>query len=177
MEQTQETVAASHEELAEMLRGHTTFYRLMARIMFSPLSQAEVDDLRAAGMPAAGAEPGDENEALLAEGLRLMAEGLAAEGDVRLDLNVDYTGAFYGANQYEGKFATPYESIFMDEVSELYGVSRHLVFNEFKRQALKLKEGLDIPEDHISFELQYMAILEDRAIEALGEGDPSGRAR
>ena len=164
-------------EVISMLQGHAAFLDLMARVLFSPLSQSDIDSLRASGLSAADDEPASDAERELAEGLRLMDEGLAGPGDVRLDLNVDYTGAFYGVSQYEGKFAAPFESVFRDGKAELYGESRNEVFRQLKGDALRLRDGIDLPEDHISFELQYMAILERRAAEALASGDGAAAAR
>ena len=168
--------APAADETIDMLQGHAAFLDLMARVLYAPLSQEDIDGLRKAGLDGEG-EPANEAERELAEGLRIMAKGLAASGDLRLDLNVDYTGAFYGVSQYEGKFAAPYESVFRDGKGELYGESRQEVFKQMKADALKLRDGINLPEDHISFELQYMAILERRAAEALATGDSAAAAK
>lgn len=165
------------EEAAGILDGHRTFYGMLARIYYSPLKEEEIVALRGAGLAGPGM-PGGESEAsevsegerLLGEGLATMAKGLAERENLRRDLNVDYTSAFYGVVQYKGKTATPYESVFRDAAGELYGEQRTEVFNALKRDALRLREGIDLPEDHLSFELQYLAILAGRAAEALRAG-------
>ena len=164
-----------------ILAGHRDFYGLLSRLYFAPLGQEEIDRLAAAPLAPEGngeGEGGDPAAALLARGLHLMQATLALESDtLRRDLNVDYTAAFYGISQYGKQVATPYESVFKGERRELYGSKRTEVFNAVKRDRLRLKEGIDLPEDHLSFELQYLAVLCERAAEQLTGGDAEGALR
>jgi len=166
-----------------ILAGHRDFYGLLSRLYFAPLGQEEIDRLASAPLApeedSAGMGAGEDlAAALLAEGLRLMQTTLALESDtLRRDLNVDYTAAFYGISQYGKQVATPYESVFKGERRELYGSKRTEVFNAVKRNRLRLKEGVDLPEDHLSFELQYLAVLCERAAEQLTGGDREGALR
>ena len=45
------------------------------------------------------------------------------------------------------------------------------VYNIYKKQALKLAEGIDLPEDHLAFMCDFMAMLADRAVEARAASD------
>ena len=173
--------AADCQDAIGILAGHRDFYGLLSRLYFAPLGQEEIDRLAAAPLAPEEDDAGEGEDpaaALLAEGLRLMQATLALESDtLRRDLNVDYTAAFYGIAQYGKQVATPYESVFKGERRELYGSKRTEVFNAVKRDRLRLKEGIDLPEDHLSFELQYLAVLCERAAEQLAGGDAEGALR
>ena len=41
----------------------------------------------------------------------------------------------------------------------------------FKKHALRLGQSLNLPEDHLSFECDFMAVLAERTKERLAEGD------
>ncbi len=45
------------------------------------------------------------------------------------------------------------------------------MYNIYKKQALKLAEGIDLPEDHLAFMREFMATLADRAVEARAASD------
>jgi TorA maturation chaperone TorD len=51
------------------------------------------------------------------------------------------------------------------------GKPRGEVYHTFKQARVRLKEGVDLPDDHLSFELEFLSILCDRAIAALEDGD------
>jgi hypothetical protein len=65
----------------------------------------------------------------------------------------------------------PYESAFEGSDQRLMGAARSRVFNIYKKQALKLADGIDLPEDHLSFMCQFMAVMAKRAIDFKKEGN------
>lgn len=159
-------------DMVGVLMNYRSFLGFLARLFYSPLSQEELDSLKATDLAPLAADPESEGEAMLAEGVEDMVAALESDaGDQRLWLNVDYTSAFYGVNQVGETSAVPCESVFAGSERRLYGELQAIVFNSFKRDALKLREGLDVPDDHLSFELQYVAVMCKRAAEALEKGD------
>ncbi|MBR2836680.1 MAG: molecular chaperone TorD family protein [Coriobacteriales bacterium] len=161
------------EAVSAVFESHRAFYGLLSRLYYSPLTQEEIDRLKTTLSDYNfDADADDDASKLLHDGLHMMRTELRSiDHDLRLDFNVDYTSAFYGIARYEKQVATPYESIFRGERRELYGEARDDVFSAMKHDRLKLKEGIDLPEDHLSFELQYLAILCERGKESMASGD------
>jgi TorA maturation chaperone TorD len=113
-------------------------------------------------------------EAKLASGLGLMDRYLKQRHSAaRLELNVDFTGAFYGMREFDGKVATPYESVFRSESGLLNQQPRNEVFSAYRQHGLKLEDRFSTPEDHLSFELQFISYLASKAADALAAGDCS----
>lgn len=161
---------ATVKNLIVEMRAQKTVADMFARILFSPLSKDDVESLAHAGF----SEAAKGNEGSLYDALRRMGDSLQGDAEeLRLTLNIDYTATFYGISQYEGKVATPYESVFSSEEGLLYGKPRKEVFEELKSETLRLRDGIDLPEDHLSFELLFLGTLCERAAIALEKKDCS----
>ena len=116
----------------------------------------------------------DVNE-LFAEGLHDIERSLAKRNSgTRQELAVDFTAAFAGTSSWEGRYAVPYESVFTSDEGLLFQESYHEVYHLFKEQGAKRAEGLDYPDDHLTFLCGFLALLSRRAIEALEAGDAAG---
>ena len=78
-----------------------------------------------------------------------------------------------------GLAALPYESAHDEEGGEqmLMGKARARVYNVFKKHALRRGQSLNLPEDHLSFECDFMAVLAERTKERLAEGDDAEALR
>jgi TorA maturation chaperone TorD len=157
--------------LAEVLRDRSAFYRTLSSLYYRPLSQEQIDALAESDLLSfAGGDPA------LASGFDDMRRYLRKRNTgTRQDLAVDFTSAFAGAQQYEGRCAVPYESVFRSESGLLMQEPRNEVYRTYKRAAVRLKEGIDLPEDHLAFEFEFLAIMSERTGEALG-GDDAGEA-
>lgn len=152
------------KEIVDELRASREVYGLLSRLMFSPLSQQEIDAL--ADMDLLRQFP--EADSPFSEGLREMARCLQnGSATIRQDLNIDYTSAFYGVNQYEGKVATPYESVFRSEDGLLFQKPYTEVYQSYKRNCVKNDSELNLPADHLSFELQFLGKLCEKAADSL----------
>jgi TorA maturation chaperone TorD len=81
---------------------------------------------------------------------------------------------FYGATTEGGQTAQPFESLYRCDGGALMGESRGEVYRTLKKARLKVHEGLDLPDDHLSFDAAYEAELCDRAAALLGESDRAG---
>ena len=157
--------------LRAVLRNRATFYRTLSSLYFATLTQQQIDSLAEADLAAFGA-----GEALLESGFDDMRRYLRKRNTgTRQDLAVDFTSAFVGAQAWEGRYAVPYESVFRSKSGLLMQEPRNEVYRTYKQAAIKLKEGVNLPEDHLSFEFEFLAITCDRTVEALDDGD-SARA-
>lgn len=156
----------SCEEFVQVQDGRAALYRFVSRIFREPLSQEDIEAMARGGL--SGFACGDQR---MDHGAHVMTRYLAKRNTgTRELLNRDYTLAFYGIQGVDGRMALPYESAFGGEEQRLMGFARGKVYNIFKRQALKLCEGIDLPEDHLSFMCEFMAIMAERSGEAFKAG-------
>ena len=161
------------EELRAAAEARAAFYRTLASLYFKELDQQGIDRLAAAGLAAV-----DGDDPLMNEGYADMAAYLARrDGGTRQELASDFAGAILGAGSYEERRATPYESVFTSESGLLMQEARDDVYRLLCEAHLAVDEGLRTPEDHLSFEFEYMAVQAERLAEALAQGDVGRAAR
>ena len=153
-------------ELVDSARARAGFYRTIASLYLSELDAAGIERLAASIDP--DAQLGD---ATMEEGWRDIAAYLRhRDSATRLDLAVDFAGAILAAGSYEERKATPYESVFTSESGLLMQEARDDIYRLMCEQHLGVREELRTPEDHLSFECEFMAKLADRQAEALEAG-------
>ena len=164
------TQTAEREELASQLvevnRGRASFYRMLAQLYFKELTAEQVKHL--AGMDFSGMSGDDET---IAEGYANIRRYLRhANGGTRQELACDYAHTFLAAGNYETFAATPYESVFTSEMGLLMQEARDEVYKTFCSQHIQPDESLHLPEDHISFEFEFVATMLDRTNDAILDG-------
>lgn len=164
------TQAIEREELASQLvevnRGRASFYRMLAQLYFKELTAEQVKHL--AGMDFSGMSGDDET---IAEGYADIRRYLRhANGGTRQELACDYAHTFLAAGNYETFAATPYESVFTSEMGLLMQEARDEVYRTFCSQRIQPEESLHLPEDHISFEFEFVATMLDRINDAILDG-------
>lgn len=151
-------VCSEYLEIAATREG---LYRFLSRVFRVEATEAFLDDLKTLQFP----ETGEEDS--FAEGINELKAFIAKPGiDPRTDLAVDYARVFLGAGIADGSAAFPYESV--------YTSPEHLMMQDARDEvvALYLQKGLGVtdenhdPEDHIAFELDFMAHLIHEGIEA-----------
>ncbi len=160
-------------EMLAALEGRAEFYETLSYLYFKPLTQEQVDNMARADFSAfAGIGDG------FASGIRDVTVYLRKRNTgTRQELAVDFTSAFAGTKTYEGRSAVPYESVFTSEEGLLFQKGYQEVFSTFKKSSLKLRDGIDYPDDHLSFMCEYMAIMSRRAATALETPGGCERAR
>jgi TorA maturation chaperone TorD len=160
----------------DILQGRSTSYRMFSRLFLKPLDETDIENLSARDFIAVAQEL--EDTGLLAEGFNDMGRALRKRHTgTRQQLSTDYTMCFDGVTAVSGQVATPYASVFLSEKALLNQESRQEVFLLFKTEGISLKSGINLPEDHLSFELEFLAILSDRVIEAFASGDDKEAVR
>lgn len=157
-------------EVAEVLEGRAAFYEMLASLFFKPLTQAQVD-----AMAVQDFSPYQGINDAFDEGINHVNRYLRKRHTgTRQELACDFTSAFAGTKTYEGKSAVPYESVFTSEEGLLCQGSYHEVYAAYKQASLHKREGLDFPEDHLSFLCQFMAVMSRRAMNKLDADDVEG---
>jgi len=87
--------------------------------------------------------------------------------DALTDLAVDYAKVFLGAGIAEGTVAYPYESVYTSPEHLVMQKARDQVLDLYREFGLDKEENLDIFEDHLGLELEFMAFLCKEGKEAL----------
>ena len=161
------------EEAVSLLGSRADFYRQIAQWYFAPLSEEQIEALAAQDLRALA----EDDQSSYAEGYNDLYRALRLRHTgTRQALAADFTGAFYGVTTAEGKTAQPFESLYRYDGGSLMGQPRGEVYRALKQVRLKVREGLDLPEDHLSFIAALEAELCDRAATYLRDGDVRDRA-
>ena len=84
---------------------------------------------------------------------------------------MDYAHTFLAAGNYESFAATPYESVFTSETGLLMQDARDEVYKMYCAEHVQPNETLHTPEDHVTFEFEFVATLLERTNDALREGE------
>ena len=159
-----------HELVAELTAvnaARAALYRTLAQLFFTELTQEQIEHLAQqdfSGM--SGDEP------LIAEGFEDMHRYLRKlNSGTRQQLAADYAHTFLAAGNYKSFAATPFESVFTSETGLLMQEARDEVYKMYCAEHIQPREELHTPEDHLSFEFEFVATLIERTNEALGQGD------
>ena len=162
--------ADSIASAAESARDRAGMYRMLAQLYFKPLSQDQIDALAGADLASLAADA----ESPFAGGYNDLYRYLRRKNTgTRQELAADFTSVFYGTQTYEGRAAQPIESLYRASNGMVVGEASGEVYRTFKEARLKVREGLDLPDDHLSFMFEFMAILCDQIAERLESGDAS----
>lgn len=158
-------------ELHEVLTGRTKTYRLLSRIFRVEADQALLDEL--AGLDLSAEAPNEEIRRGYALWRRFLAQ---VDEKTLLDLARDYVKVFIGAGRNAQNAAYPYESVYTSPERILMQEARDEVYATFAEAGLAKSNSWKDPEDHVALELEFMAVLSDRAAAALAAGDEEGAA-
>jgi TorA maturation chaperone TorD len=162
--------------ILDTLTNRATSYRMFSRLFFKPLDETEIEQLAASDYGTAAKAL--EETCLLAEGFSDMGRALKKRHTgTRQQLATDFTMCFDGIETVDEQVAVPYASVFLSEKALLNQEPRHEVYRLYRSEAIRLKSGVNLPEDHLSFELEFLAILSDHAAEALRQDDQNEAIR
>ncbi|MDR0308806.1 MAG: molecular chaperone TorD family protein, partial [Coriobacteriales bacterium] len=151
--------------LIEVLEGRREFYYALAGFYMKPLTQEQIDNMALSDYSAFGAD-----QPLLEAGFNDITRYLRKRNTgTRQMLAIDYTSSFGGAQVYQGKTAVPYASVYLSDEGLLSQKPRAEAFLTYKRNLLRVADQ-GIPDDHLSFMLEFLAVLSDRAAESLRKG-------
>lgn len=92
----------------------------------------------------------------------------AALEAVRTDLAAEYARIFLGMSRHP---VAPYESVYTSPAGLMMQEARDAVVAFYRREGFSVDENMHLPEDHIAFELGFMAGLIRNAIAALDSSD------
>lgn len=157
-------------DMIDMARARASFYRMLGGLYLNELSEEDIERLSQGSFASADLGNAEANE-----GLSDMAAYLRrAPRNVRQELAVDFAGSILAAGVYEERRATPYESVFTSATGLLMQEARDDVYRYYCESGVEVDESPRMPEDHFSFECEFMALLADRSADKLAEGDTAG---
>ena len=155
------------EDMIAALKGRAAFYDLLAAIYFRPLTAEQTDNIAEMDW----SEYADVNE-LFADGVNDITRYLRKRNSgTRQALACDYAHTFLAAGNYETFAATPFESVFTSQLGLMMQEARDDVYKMYCEQGIQPQADLHVPEDHVSFEFEFLATVIERTNAALLTGD------
>lgn len=156
------------QEFSEYLQASEQTYTFLSQMLFRELNEDAIAALKAQEWPR------ETGNATLDRGYAQVRRFFNfASADMRTQLAVEYARVFLAAGVFsrEKMTAVPYESVFTSEEHLVMGESRDDVVRRFAADGFKVNPDLHEPEDHLSFELEYVSHMSARALELLAVGD------
>ena len=163
----------SHTEAIDYLRESANFLRTLGSLMYTELTQEQIEGLKAQNLAALGGE----EEGLIGEGFHGIGRYLSRSGmNVRQDLAVEYARIFLGAGVSAKQSAAPFESVFTSPEGLLMQDARDEVVATYRRYGTVIDPEVNVPEDHLGFELTFLGNMADNTADALAT-EPIDKAR
>lgn len=166
--------ASEKEAIVDTLKNRVDSYRLFSRLLLNPLTEEEISSLADMELEKLAQDMPDDD--LLAEGFNDMGRGLHRRhsGTTRV-FGTDFAMCFDGVSSYGGLVAVPYASLFRGSITGeqaiLFQEPRAKDLKAYRSEHVQADPNLHLPEDHISFELSFMADLSEKAVQAYTSDD------
>jgi len=153
-------------ELEALLAQRSNTYILLSRLYLKEVDAQLLDELHEMLYPmATGDDDVDRGYLDIATYLsNLWSESLT-------ELAVDYVRAFLGNSVDAFGAAYPYESVYTSEKRLLMQDARDEVLAIYRANGIEKRDDWNEGEDHLALELEFMRVLNDRAVAALQAGD------
>lgn len=162
------------EEFDQMCEMRSQIYRMIGSLFFTELKPEQIERLSQQDYRSfADLDPE------MAQGAKEMERALRhAHPGLREDLAVDYAHTFLAAGSTKDEArAMPFESIYTSETGLLMGPARQSVYKIMLKEGVLPDESLHVPEDHLSFECEFMAVLSEKSLAASRAGNVSEARR
>jgi TorA maturation chaperone TorD len=141
-------------------------YRFLSTAVFKELDRGQIQALRNEGLPAG------ENARMEKAAQEISRYLKRSDDTVETKLRVDFARVFLAAGIYEkGDSPAPYESVFTSPKGIMMQEARDDAVKRYAEVGMVVNKDLNEPEDHLAFELEYMAILHDRMADAIKSSD------
>lgn len=151
-------------ELTLLNSARQGFYEFLASIYKLELTHTQIETLAAQDFPL--------DDEWVGRGYATIKEYLRhRDSGTRQELAVDYARVFLCAGMYEQMTAPPYESVYTSEDHLLMQEARDKALAYYRSEELDLPTDNTTPEDHLSFEFQFMAKLIERTQAAIEAND------
>lgn len=153
------------ENLIEFCENRARVYTLLSRCYESEMDASFAVEL-------AGANSIESDDSTVAAEFTSLQEALAGCDETQLEqLAVVFNRAFFGMGPRTAQKAFPYESVYTSEGGLMMQDAYSDVLHWYRDANFKKNPDFTEPEDHVAVELAFMALLCERAVEALQHGD------
>jgi TorA maturation chaperone TorD len=144
-------------EAADLLTLRSLTYGFLARVSFAELDRPTLEQLRSSGVFEEFPLDWDSDAAMeLRQGLQLMASGLGLPEEGQLAaLEADFARLFLGYSL----LCPPFESAYRNEEHLLLCEETLEVRNFYQRYGFQQQETLQLPDDHVALELEFLALM------------------
>ena len=160
-----ENVTETEYSATDYLTEAEQFLRTLASLLYKELTIEQIDALAEYDFMAMRNDAENED---LAEGFYGLGRYLKRRGvNVRQDLAVEYARIFLAAGVNDGLSASPYESVFTSKEGLLMQDARDQVVKIYRSQGMDVPRELHDPEDHLAFEIQFLANMCEKTRKAL----------
>jgi TorA maturation chaperone TorD len=156
-------------EFLDVLRSRRSSYAFLSRMYGEEVSFALLSELANSKNLIAEEDATSEGHGILKEFARRLNESDLKT--VETDLAAEYASLFLGAGS---RPVFPYESVYTSEERLVMQKARDEVLSVYKQEGLDRSKEYNEPEDHIAIELEFMAYLCQKTIEAIEKGDKEG---
>ena len=147
---------------AALQENRSATYRFLSRLFRREVDAELLQQLKQIDYPAETGTPE------MDEGHYRIAKFLSNEWpDVLTLLAKDYVLCFIGYGMESHSAAYPYESVYLSEKHLMMQSARDEVLAVYRSQGIDKQADWKEGEDHVALEFEFMAILADRAAEAL----------
>ena len=141
-------------EAADLLMLRSLAYGFLARVTFAELDQQTLEQLHHSGMFEEFPLHWDSDAAAeLRQGLQLMAKGLSLRDEQQLA--ADFSRLFLGYSL----LCPPFESAYRNEEHLILCEETLEVRHFYQSYGFRQQEMLQLPDDHISLELEFLALM------------------
>lgn len=149
-------------EQAQACADRAGFYRYLSRLFYKELDEELIEAIERT-QPVLPLEEGmDDVERAFARGSNKMVKYVQMRtADTMTQSRCDYARVFLGAGSTADDPVSPFESVYTSEEHLLMQGSRDAMFRILIEAGLTIDDDFNMPEDHISFEFQYLAHLLD----------------
>lgn len=155
-------------EAVEYLRDAAGFLRTLGELVYTELTEEQIENLKNIDFERMACL----KEGLLEEGFRGIGRYLLRCGvNVRQDLAVDYARVFLGAGVASDQSAAPFESVFTSPEGLLMQDARDEVVAVYRKFGTVIDSSVNVPEDHLGFELTFLGNLAEDTANALEGGE------
>ena len=160
-------------EFAGYLAASEQTYTFLSQMLFRELNEEAIAALKGQEWPT---ETG--NETLDRGYAQVRRFFNFASTDIRTQLAVEYARVFLAAGVFgsDKMTAVPYESVFTSEGHLMMQESRDDVVRRFAADGFQVNPDLHEPEDHLAFELEYVAHMSRKAAELVEAGNAEALA-
>ena len=159
------------DDFVQMSELRVGIYRMLASLYFTELTSDQIATLAECDYGTFG-----QLDEELSRGAKEVARCLRhVNPATREELAVDYAHTFLAAAAAKAeKRAVPFESCFTSETGLLMGPARESVYKMMLKEGVLPDASLKVPEDHISFEFEFMAHLAEKSTAMYRRGDVEG---